>query len=164
MRNSFAWLALCVMALVAVHGPARADNFFLIQDASDMSELFREVNATPPSNVSVEENSAIIRERVACFARNFSYVKRAKICMDTYQRDIVATARANVSGRPEIGPFVKNIEYCPVMYNLCEGQVDAQHRTSPGFCIRFERQCIDYMLDKFWRGVPLYDNLQLRIE
>ncbi|MCD7983006.1 MAG: hypothetical protein LUG19_01965 [Desulfovibrio sp.] len=129
-----------------------------------MSELFREVNATPPSNVSVEENSAIIRERVACFARNFSYVKRAKICMDTYQRDIVATARANVSGRPEIGPFVKNIEYCPVMYNLCEGQVDAQHRTSPGFCIRFERQCIDYMLDKFWRGVPLYDNLQLRIE
>ena len=132
-------------------------------DQLDVNGLFCAVNATPPSTISVDENTAIIKRRVECFSQNFSYVRRVKLCMDDYQRDIVATARNNVSGRPEIGLFIKDVAHCPIMYNLCAGQADMKKKDLSR-CIQFERQCIDLMLDRYWRGVPLYDNMQLRIE
>ena len=165
MRKIIVLLALCILSPVLLAVPGQTADQYSMGEAEsvEVNELFNAVNATVPSNVSVEENRAIIRQRIACFAQNFSYTKRAKLCMQQYQQDIVAAARSNVSGRPEIGLFIKNMTNCPIMYNLCAGQVDREHKTLD-ICVDFERQCIDRMLDTYWRGVPLYDNMQLRIE
>lgn len=163
MRYSSIVIALCILPLAFSVAFAGQVNLFTEQDAVDINALFLDVSNTAPSGVSVDQNTAIIRQRIDCFAQNFSYTQRFKICMNTYQKSVVATARVNIEGRPEIGLFIKNVAYCPIMYNLCIGQIDSQKGNSDT-CVKFERQCIDLMLDRYWRGAPLYNNMQLRID
>lgn len=155
----FASILLCG---TAAH--AQSTNSLLDVDAMDITLLFSVVNQVIPSNVSIKEYEAIIGERTMCFARNFSYARRVKLCMEKYVRNIVSTSRSHISGRADIGLFVKHVAYCPSMYNFCMGQMDNDDSRSRDACVTFERQCIDYMLDNHWRGVPLYDNMQYRIK
>ncbi len=129
----------------------------------DILTLFTEVNETKASFTAVLENTTVIKERIQCFADNFSYQRRANFCLNEYRNDLVTVAREFVEGRPEVGIFLKNVAYCPVMYNLCQGQTEMRKIDSQNLCIQFERQCIDLMLDKYWRGTPLYDNIELRV-
>ncbi len=129
----------------------------------DILELFTEVNETKASFTAILENTTVIEKRIQCFADNFSYQRRANVCLNEYRHNLVDVAREFVEGRPEVGIFLKNVAYCPVMYNLCQGQNEMHNVSSQELCIQFERQCIDLMLDKYWRGVPLYDNIELRV-
>lgn len=123
-------------------------------------ELYGKVNNTLPSVVSANENEAIIRDRLQCYAENNDYTRRIRMCNNFYAKALVNQARDTLTSRPDIGLFVANINLCPVMYNMCVGQT-ANNKEK---CITFERQCVDYTLDTFWRGAALYTQQQYRSE
>lgn len=166
MRNGFFFFCLCLCFIFAVlpHGTIYAAASSLEQPSYSIEELFNAVNAVHPSEVSREEHNEIITRRISCFASNFSHLERLKTCVADYLESIVATARVNVNGRPAIGLFLKNVSLCPIMYNICAGQMDVKGLESLNTCVTFERQCIDYTLDTFWRGIPIYETLQLRTD
>lgn len=123
-------------------------------------QLYQKVNMTLPSVVSAKKHEEIILERLECYAENSDYAKRIGLCNNQYAKDIVKQARESLTSRPEMGLFVKNIQLCPVVHNMCTGQTNNDRER----CIVFERQCIDYMLDSYWRGASLYSTQQYRSE
>ncbi len=130
----------------------------------DIFKLFSEVNETEASFTAVDEITQLIKTRLQCFEDNFSYEKRVTLCITDYRDNIIAVARQLIKARPDVGTFLKNLDYCPIMHNLCQGQSKMRKIQDPNLCITFERKCIDLMLDKYWRGFPLYNNVELRMD
>ncbi len=126
----------------------------------NIDELYNKVNATLPSFRAKKEFETIILDRIDCFESNVSYRDRINICLHEYRGDITDVAREFIAGRPQLGLFIENVSLCPIMYNLCQGQKDLQEFETNNLCIRFERQCIDYMLDEYWRGLPMYNEIE----
>lgn len=122
--------------------------------------LYELVNKTRPSEVSSEENSAIIERRLECYGAHADYTTRIRNCNNAYVKDIVEQARAAIASRPDMGKFVSNINMCPVMHNMCIGKTQNDMKR----CVLFERQCVDYMLDTYWRGAAQYAQQQYRNE
>lgn len=114
--------------------------------------LYEEVNKTLPSVVSSKEHVAIIHDRLECYKTNYDYTKRIRTCNNAYVKDLVEQARKDIQSHPDMGNFVKKINICPVMYSMCVGQTGNDVER----CVVFEKQCIDHMLDKFWRGGESY--------
>lgn len=141
----------------------RATDFKEIESISNIDfarKLYDKVNNTLPSVVSAKENESIIRDRLECYAENSDYMPRIRLCNNNYAKALVKQARSVLTSRPDIGVFVKNINLCPIMYNMCVGQTGNKREQ----CIIFERQCIDYTLDSFWRGAAQYTQQQYRSE
>lgn len=111
-------------------------------------DIYNKVNQTVPSIVNAEGNTKLIRARLKCYAEHPSYSQRTQICNDAYLKKIVYLAREAIHSNPDIGRFIPNVSMCPIMFNLCMGKTDKNSTR----CIIFERQCIDYNLDVFWRG------------
>lgn len=123
-------------------------------------ELYERVRNTLPSGVNAAGNAEAIRERLQCYEENHDYTQRIQVCNNAYVKKIVALAREAIHSRPNIGEFVLNVDKCPIVYNLCMGQTD-QDRDR---CVLFERQCIDYTLDVFWRGSAQYTQQTYRLD
>ena len=123
-------------------------------------ELYDEVNNTLPSVVSSQKHTAIIRKRLECYEKNYDYTKRIRTCNNAYVKALVEQARKDIQSHPDMGNFVKNVNICPVMYSMCVGQTG----NNVDRCIVFEKQCIDHMLDKFWRGGASYIQKQYRFQ
>jgi len=141
----------------------RATDFKKIDHKSNIEvarELYEKVNKTLPSVVSAKENELVVRNRLECYAENNDYTRRIRTCNNAYSKALVKQARNTLTSRPDIGLFVKNVNLCPVMYNMCVGLTENDREK----CITFERQCIDYTLDAFWRGAAQYTQQQYRSE
>jgi hypothetical protein len=123
-------------------------------------ELYDKVNNTLPSVVSAKEHDKIIRERLECYAIDSDYTRRIRVCNNLYAKAIVKQARAALTSRPDMGKFVSSVSLCPVMQSMCVGITGNDSER----CIIFERQCIDYNLDSFWRGATQYAQQQYRSE
>lgn len=155
-------LALC-LALLLGFVVLRSTDYRSVAPPSNIErarQLYQKVNTTLASVVSAREHEAIIRERLECYAENSDYTKRIGLCNNLYAKSIVKQARESLTSRPEMGLFVKNISLCPVMHNMCIGKTNNDNER----CVVFERQCIDYMLDSYWRGASLYSTQQYRSE
>ena len=136
-------LLVCLTAVVHDNDAAiRRPNIDL------MREVYDKVNRTRPSIVNAQENEAIIHNRLECYEDHPNYSDRLQVCNNQYLKDIVHVAREKIKSRPSIGLFVLNAGMCPVMHSICMGQTGGDMER----CICFERQCIDYTLDTFWRG------------
>lgn len=122
--------------------------------------LYGKVSQTLPSVINAEENEDIIRDRLACYEQYHEYAQRIRICNNAYIKRIVSGTRKAVKSRPSLGSFVLNVGLCPIVYNVCVGQTENDKER----CIRFERQCIDYTLDTFWRGAAQYTQQTYRLD
>lgn len=141
----------------------RATDYKKIESKTNIDfvrELYEKVNNTLPSVVSANENEKIIQDRLQCYAENDDYKQRIRMCNNFYAKRLVSQARSRLTSRPDIGFFIKNVNLCPVMYSMCVGQTANDKER----CVTFERQCVDYMLDEFWRGAALYSQQQYRSE
>ncbi len=121
-----------------------------ISNIDFVRELYVKVNKTPPALVSKKKHEEIIRRRLKCYETTFQYSERIEKCNLQYNNEIVNQARKAIISSPQIGLFVRNLVMCPIMYNLCSGKTNNNRER----CIQFERQCIDYTLDKYWRDEP----------
>jgi len=133
----------------------RATGYHLLKPESNIEmvrALYREVNNTLPSVVSADEHALIIRKRLECYAENDDYTRRIRVCNNAYVKALVEQARKDINSRPDMGNFVQYINVCPVMYSMCVGKT----ANNVDRCVVFEKQCIDHILDKFWRGSVSY--------
>ena len=122
--------------------------------------LYNMVRNTLPSEVNAEENTEAITSRLKCYEENHAFAQRIQICNNRYIKRIVYLARKGIRSRPDLGEFVLNVDMCPILYNLCMGQTE----NDKDRCILFERQCIDYTLDRFWRGSAQYTQKTYRLD
>jgi hypothetical protein len=113
-----------------------------------LEDLYTEVENAKLSNDNSKDIDEIIERRLACYASSISYRKRIAECNPQYIADLVSFARENVRSNPLLGNFVINSGSCPVMFNVCRGT----ENKSTEECIKIENQCIELMMDKYWRG------------
>jgi len=147
-------LCLCQAQNTAAGDLTSASNLQVVRD------LYGKVRDTLPAEVNAQENTRAITDRLQCYAQIHDYGQRIQICNNRYVKRIVQLARKNIHSRPDLGEFVLNVGMCPILYNLCMGQTENDKKR----CILFERQCIDYTLDTFWRGSAQYTQQTYRLE
>lgn len=140
---------LLVAALLPWWGTILAKDipqFRNIDEALMMYELIKQVK---PSRIGGEEFQKIIRKRTICYDQATTPLERKLPCNISYVDSIIRIARENLKSVPQLGLFIRHVQYCPIVYSMCVGEhMDAET------CVNIERQCIDYTLDKYWRGSP----------
>jgi len=149
-----ALLCLCLAHTAAARDLTGASNLQTVRD------LYGKVRDTLPSEINAAENTRAITDRLQCYAENHDYGQRIQICDNRYVKRIVHLARKTIHSRPDLGEFVLNVGMCPILYNLCMGQTENDKNR----CILFERQCIDYTLDMYWRGSAQYTQKTYRLD
>ena len=107
------------------------------------------VEKVKPSRIGAEDFRKVIRTRVQCYEQVTTPLERKKPCNIIYVESIIHAARKNIKSVPDIGLFIRDVQYCPIVYNMCIGDMNSRE-----YCIDFERRCVDRTLDKFWRGTP----------
>ena len=110
-------------------------------------ELYQKVEKTKIAQIYNDEYLKAIENRMECYVKYHTYEDRVNICSSDYQKQIIRIASKTANKRPMIGKFVMKINECPVMFNMCRGQQKTVEE-----CVVFEKKCIDFFLDKFWRG------------
>lgn len=151
---------LCLLLAPAEATTARAQDLKGKTNINLVRDRYRKVSRTLPSVVNAKENEQAIRERLSCYEGYHDYTQRIKICNNTYIKEVVRLARQSIHSRPSLGEFVLNVGICPVLFNLCTGQTNNDRER----CILFERQCIDYTLDVYWRGAAQYTQQTYRLD
>ena len=161
MKGQVIRLALCLALFCLFPAPAAwAKDLTGNSNIQLVRELYNNVRDTLPSEVNAAENTLTIQNRLRCYEENHDYGQRIQICNNKYVKSIVHHARKAVHSRPNLGEFVLNVDLCPILYNICMGQTEDDKER----CIRFERQCIDYTLDIFWRGSAQYTQQTYRLD
>ncbi|XPV77542.1 MAG: hypothetical protein ACNI27_06420 [Desulfovibrio sp.] len=150
MIKHFITLILIFVFCLSIPTTITARELKPVSNIDFVRELYRKVNNTPPAQVSRREHERIIRDRLQCYESTFDYLERLQKCNLRYNKAITRQARTAIDAQPRIGLFVKSLIMCPIMYNLCSGKTDNDEER----CIQFERQCIDYTLDHYWRDEP----------
>jgi hypothetical protein len=110
---------------------------------------YNQVAKIKPSRIGAEDFRGVIHKRVQCYETVTTPLDRKKPCNISYVEGIVHAARKNIRSIPRMGQFVREVQYCPIMFNMCIGEMNSQD-----YCIDYERRCIDQALDKYWRGAP----------
>lgn len=145
-----ALLALCLCVCAPAH-PAQAwptsrkENFTPNIDEALLG--YAQVEKVKPSRIGAEDFRKVIQTRVQCYEKVTTPLERKKPCNLTYVESIIHVSRKHIRSVPEIGRFVRDVQYCPIMYNMCVGDMNQKD-----YCVDFERRCIDKALDKYWRG------------
>jgi len=111
-------------------------------------EAYEKIKTTDLSDALQNELILIIKERKACFASQISYGARTATCKRRYVNRIVQLARKEIQSAPMRGLFIRSVRECPISGNLCNGEEGTQEQE----CIETEARCIEYYLDKYWRG------------
>ena len=162
MSSHFLRLARLLTALLCLYTEQETEAKDLTGNSNIqfVRELYNNVRDTLPSEVNAAENMQTIQNRLKCYEENHDYGQRIQICNNKYVKSIVHNARNAVHSRPNLGEFVLNVDLCPILYNICMGQTEDDKER----CILFERQCIDYTLDMFWRGSAQYTQQTYRLD
>ena len=162
MSSHFLRLALLLTALLCLCATPKAEAKDLTGNTNIqfVRELYNNVRDTMPSEVNAAENMQTIQNRLKCYEENHDYGQRIQICNNKYVKSLVRHARKGIHSRPSLGEFVLNVDMCPILYNICMGQTEDDKER----CILFERQCIDYTLDMFWRGSAQYTQQTYRLD
>ena len=161
MKGQVIRLVLCLALLSLCPAPAAwAKDLTGNTNIQLVRDLYSNVRDTLPSEVNAAENTLTIQNRLRCYEENHDYGQRIQICNNKYVKGIVHHARKAVHSRPNLGEFVLNVDLCPILYNICMGQTEDDKER----CILFERQCIDYTLDMFWRGSAQYTQQTYRLD
>ena len=162
MSSHFLRLALLLTALLCPYTERAVEARDLTGNSNIqfVRELYNNVRDTMPSEVNAVENTQTIQNRLKCYEENHDYGQRIQICNNKYVKSLVRHARKGIHSRPNLGEFVLNVDMCPILYNICMGQTEDDKER----CILFERQCIDYTLDMFWRGSAQYTQQTYRLD
>ena len=162
MTGHFLRLALTLTALLCLYTEhvTEAKDLTGNSNIQFVRELYNNVRDTMPSEVNAVENTQTIQNRLKCYEENHDYGQRIQICNNKYVKSLVRHARKGIHSRPNLGEFVLNVDMCPILYNICMGQTEDDKER----CILFERQCIDYTLDMFWRGSAQYTQQTYRLD
>ena len=162
MSSHFLRLALLLTALLSLYTERAVEARDLTGNSNIqfVRELYNNVRDTMPSEVNAVENTQTIQNRLKCYEENHDYGQRIQICNNKYVKSLVRHARKGIHSRPNLGEFVLNVDMCPILYNICMGQTEDDKER----CILFERQCIDYTLDMFWRGSAQYTQQTYRLD
>lgn len=162
MTGHFLRLALTLTALLCLYTEhvTEAKDLTGNSNIQFVRELYNNVRDTMPSEVNAVENTQAIQNRLKCYEENHDYGQRIQICNNKYVKSLVRLARKGIHSRPNLGEFVLNVDMCPILYNICMGQTEDDKER----CILFERQCIDYTLDMFWRGSAQYTQQTYRLD
>ena len=162
MTSHFLRLALTLTALLCLYTEhvTEAKDLTGNSNIQFVRELYNNVRDTMPSEVNAAENTQTIQNRLKCYEENHDYGQRIQICNNKYVKSLVRHARKGIHSRPSLGEFVLNVDMCPILYNICMGQTEDDKER----CILFERQCIDYTLDMFWRGSAQYTQQTYRLD
>lgn len=139
-------LGLCAPAALAVAWPM-AQQGPSTPHIDAALQTYAQVEKVKPSRIGAEDFRKVIQTRVQCYEQVTTPLERKKPCNISYVEFIIHAARKNIRSAPEIGRFVREVQYCPIMYNMCIGDMN-----SKDYCVEFERRCIDKTLDKYWRG------------
>lgn len=115
----------------------------------DALRSYSQAGRVTPSRLGAEDFRDVVRKRVQCYEQITTPLERKKPCNITYVESIIHTARKHIRSVPEMGLFVRHVQYCPIMYNMCIGDMNQRD-----YCVDYERRCIDMTLDKYWRGAP----------
>ncbi|WP_374289823.1 hypothetical protein [Desulfovibrio desulfuricans] len=151
---------LCLCLILCTPLAAKAKDLTGNSNIQLVRDLYNNVRETLPSEINAAGNTQTIQNRLKCYEENHDYGQRIQICNNKYVKGIVHLARKSIHSRPNLGEFVLNVDLCPILYNICMGQTqDDKER-----CILFERQCIDYTLDMFWRGSARYTQQTYRLD
>ena len=162
MTDHFLRLALPLTALLCLRAAPKVEGKDLTGNTNIqlVRQLYNNVRDTMPSEVNAAENTQTIQNRLKCYEENHDYGQRIQICNNKYVKSLVRHARKGIHSRPSLGEFVLNVDMCPILYNICMGQTEDDKER----CILFERQCIDYTLDMFWRGSAQYTQQTYRLD
>ena len=162
MSSHFLRLALLLTALLCLYTERAVEAKDLTGNSNIqlVRQLYNNVRDTMPSEVNAVENTQAIQNRLKCYEENHDYGQRIQICNNKYVKSLVRHARKGIHSRPSLGEFVLNVDMCPILYNICMGQTEDDKER----CILFERQCIDYTLDMFWRGSAQYTQQTYRLD
>ena len=162
MTGHFLRIALTLTALLCLYTEhvTEAKDLTGNSNIQFVRELYNNVRDTMPSEVNAVENTQTIQNRLKCYEENHDYGQRIQICNNKYVKNLVRLARKGIHSRPNLGEFVLNVDMCPILYNICMGQTEDDKER----CILFERQCIDYTLDMFWRGSAQYTQQTYRLD
>ncbi len=162
MSRHFLRLALTLTALLCLYTEhvTEAKDLTGNSNIQFVRELYNNVRDTMPSEVNAVENTQTIQNRLKCYEENHDYGQRIQICNNKYVKSLVRHARKGIHSRPNLGEFVLNVDMCPILYNICMGQTEDDKER----CSLFERQCIDYTLDMFWRGSAQYTQQTYRLD
>jgi hypothetical protein len=104
------------------------------------------VTKTPLTENS-HEFKKLIEYRVACFGADGSLAKEKLPCMETYVLTLLRMCEKDATALPNKSGFVRCVRECPIMFNICMGEKQADEP-----CVKVEEQCIEHCLDKEWRG------------
>jgi len=131
------------------------DSFYRIFSAGvdtitvdDCQKFYAAVKETELSEHS-EALLEIIEKRMRCYSEEESLKRRLSECKKEYQLDIINYVKEKINSSPDFGKFIHCVETCPAVSAICKGE-----RTED--CSELEVQCIEFCLDKFWRGFMTY--------
>jgi hypothetical protein len=138
---------VCV-ALLLLAGAASAAEADAFGNAELAEQLYDEAAHVLPSRIGDAAFTKIIEKRLECYGpQTQTPLERFRVCGTPYVNEIIRTARAAVQSKPELGLFIRRVQYCPIVHSMCVGE-----HQEPGQCLQLERRCIDAALDKYWRG------------
>jgi len=92
----------------------------------------------------------IIEYRADCFQTDGSLSKDHLPCMEIYILTLLRMSEKDRTAVPNKSGFIRCVRDCPIMFNMCRGNT-----RDDGQCVVFEERCIEYCLDKEWRGPHL---------
>lgn len=116
--------------------------------ARQLIAMYHEVKEAPLTRTS-EACTPIIEQRLQCFGHAKLKGTELKYCTQEYAFAIMEQAKETHSSLPNKAPFLQCVKLCPIMHNMCMGDnTELLHNT----CIDTERRCVEYCLNKHWRG------------
>jgi hypothetical protein len=153
MKACTAGLVLVLLAGVVLlgHGTASATPADTRKNIDYVVWAYEWIARVQPSKVGSEGFAQIIRNRLTCYARSATPLERFRVCSTPYVDEIIRNARQYVKSKPDIGRFIWRVQFCPIIHSMCIGE---HHGLED--CILMERQCIDAVLDLYWRGADAW--------
>jgi len=137
-------LTVCVLVFVPMNYSDTNGN----NDYTYAEQLYEKVRQVPASDDYRLEITRIIRRRLDCYANSATLHERISECMPPYTNDLVTFSRDHIHSSPLLGLFVNESEACPMVDSIWRGTENLSEEE----CVVLEEQCIEFMLDKYWRG------------
>ncbi|MDR1576767.1 MAG: hypothetical protein LBT86_00860 [Deltaproteobacteria bacterium] len=148
----FLVLAALVLAIVAgVFGGQHRRGF---EDLSRerLNELYNFLITVNPSNLNPQLKT-MVEDRIRCYA-DVPSNRLTGLCKDSYANSLIKIGRRGIASAPNLGGMLREISLCPIVYSVCRGHGDGGDDDQER-CVYVESQCLDGLLDYFWRGEPL---------
>ncbi len=118
------------------------------RSVDEVSKLYDVINHVPLSELK-DDIAKIIEERIACYNETPIASMRTSECRKAYNLKLLTLLHQKINAKPMLGESVLCFQYCPIFHALCRGN---DLGGDPENCVLQEARCIEYCLDKYWRG------------